>query len=148
MHVGSFLAYGSQAVVIKAGFRSALFNLALLLTDDGRPSEATPYLQTLVYHHPDHVKGLILLGDIYINHLKDLNAAEKVSKYKKKWMKVGSAVGDKMDKISKLQAVTCRPWCKATLSTSRGSSCWGISILTHLCPPFQHLLSVRLRLSA
>ncbi|GFU23086.1 protein O-mannosyl-transferase Tmtc3, partial [Nephila pilipes] len=28
-------------------------------------------------HHPDHVKGLILLGDIYINSFKDLDAAQE-----------------------------------------------------------------------
>lgn len=63
---------------MKEDFRSALFNLALLLTDDQRPLEAAPFLNQLVKHHPDHVKGLILLGDIYINNIKDLDAAEKV----------------------------------------------------------------------
>lgn len=29
-------------------------------------------------HHPDHTKGLILMGDINVNVLKDLDAAEKV----------------------------------------------------------------------
>ena len=67
-----------QAIELKEDFRSALFNLALLLTDDSRPLEAAPFLNQLVKHHPDHVKGLILLGDIYINNIKDLDAAEKV----------------------------------------------------------------------
>lgn len=67
-----------QAVKLKTDFRSALFNLALLLADDNRPLEAEPFLSQLVKSHPDHVKGLILLGDIYINHMKDLSAAEKV----------------------------------------------------------------------
>lgn len=67
-----------QAIELKEDFRSALFNLALLLTDDQRPLEAAPFLNQLVKHHPDHVKGLILLGDIYINNIKDLDAAEKV----------------------------------------------------------------------
>ncbi|XP_018562802.1 transmembrane and TPR repeat-containing protein CG4050-like [Anoplophora glabripennis] len=65
-----------RAVHLKADFRSALFNLALLLADDQRPLEAAPFLNQLVKHHPDHVKGLILLGDIYINNIKDLDAAE------------------------------------------------------------------------
>ncbi|KAK8718553.1 hypothetical protein OTU49_014655, partial [Cherax quadricarinatus] len=65
------------AIELKEDFRSALFNLALLLTDDLRPLEAAPFLNQLVKHHPDHVKGLILLGDIYINNIKDLDAAEK-----------------------------------------------------------------------
>lgn len=65
-----------KAVELKEDFRSALFNLALLLSDDHRPLEAAPFLNQLVKHHPDHVKGLILLGDIYINNIKDLDAAE------------------------------------------------------------------------
>lgn len=68
-----------RAVHLKSDFRSALFNLALLLADDQRPLEAAPFLNQLVKHHPDHVKGLILLGDIYINNIKDLDAAENVS---------------------------------------------------------------------
>lgn len=58
---------------------SALFNLALLLADSQRPLEAAPYLNQLVKYHPDHIKGLILLGDIYINNIKDLDMAENVS---------------------------------------------------------------------
>lgn len=68
-----------RAVHLKQDFRSALFNLALLLADDHRPLEAAPFLNQLVKYHPDHVKGLILLGDIYINNIKDLDAAENVS---------------------------------------------------------------------
>lgn len=68
-----------KAVHLKADFRSALFNLALLLADDQRPLEAAPFLNQLVKYHPDHVKGFILLGDIYINNIKDLDAAENVS---------------------------------------------------------------------
>ncbi|KAH9642454.1 hypothetical protein HF086_007586 [Spodoptera exigua] len=64
------------AVHLKPDFRSALFNLALLLADRRRPLEAAPFLKQLVRHHPDHVKALVLLGDIYINSVKDLDAAE------------------------------------------------------------------------
>ena len=64
---------------MRPDFRSALFNLALLLSDAGRPLEAVPFLTRLVHHHPDHVKALILLGDIYINNIEDLEEAEKVS---------------------------------------------------------------------
>lgn len=67
-----------SAVHLKSDFRSALFNLALLLADQRRPLEAAPFLNHLVRRHPDHVKGLILLGDIYINSIKDLDAAENV----------------------------------------------------------------------
>lgn len=67
-----------QAILIKEDFRAALFNLALLLADDHRPLQAAPFLNQLVRFHPDHVKALILLGDIYINNIKDLDAAENV----------------------------------------------------------------------
>ncbi|XP_065334770.1 protein O-mannosyl-transferase Tmtc3 isoform X1 [Cloeon dipterum] len=65
-----------RAIAMREDFRSALFNLALLLADDHRPLEAAPFLNQLVKHHPDHTKGLILLGDIYINFIKDIDAAE------------------------------------------------------------------------
>ncbi|XP_017000704.2 protein O-mannosyl-transferase Tmtc3 [Drosophila takahashii] len=66
-----------RAIHLKSDFRSALFNLALLLADTKRPLDAVPFLNQLIRHHASHVKGLILLGDIYINHMKDLDAAEK-----------------------------------------------------------------------
>ncbi|XP_064490379.1 protein O-mannosyl-transferase Tmtc3-like isoform X2 [Ornithodoros turicata] len=66
-----------KAIQVKQNFRSALFNLALLLSDSERPLEAVPYLKQLLQYHPDHVKGLILLGDVYINHVKDLNKAQE-----------------------------------------------------------------------
>ncbi|XP_049522366.1 protein O-mannosyl-transferase Tmtc3 isoform X3 [Dermacentor silvarum] len=66
-----------SAIQVKADFRSALFNLALLLTDSNRPLDAVPHLQKLLQSHPDHIKGLILLGDIYINHIKDLDKAQQ-----------------------------------------------------------------------
>ncbi|XP_065201488.1 protein O-mannosyl-transferase Tmtc3 [Planococcus citri] len=69
-----------KAILLKEDFRSALFNLALLLADDNRPLEAAPFLNQLVRYHPNHVKGLILLGDIYINTIKDLDAAENCYK--------------------------------------------------------------------
>ncbi|CAG0879705.1 unnamed protein product [Darwinula stevensoni] len=70
-------AHFKLAVGQKEDFRSALFNLALLLAEAKRPLEAVPFLNQLLKFHPDHVKGLILLGDIYINNMKDLDAAEK-----------------------------------------------------------------------
>ena len=65
------------AIDMKHDFRSATFNLALLLSDSNRPLEAVPFLKQLLRHHSDHIKGLILLGDIYINHVRDLEAAEQ-----------------------------------------------------------------------
>ncbi|GFQ73481.1 protein O-mannosyl-transferase Tmtc3 [Trichonephila clavata] len=66
-----------KAVELKSDFRSALFNLALLLSEARRPKDALPFLKQLRQYHPDHVKGLILLGDIYINNIKDLDAAQE-----------------------------------------------------------------------
>ncbi|XP_064602710.1 protein O-mannosyl-transferase TMTC3-like [Liolophura sinensis] len=67
-----------KAVQLQEDFRSALFNLALLLNNDlKRPLEAVTYLETLLKFHPDHVKALTLMGDININVKKDLAAAEK-----------------------------------------------------------------------
>jgi protein O-mannosyl-transferase len=70
-----------KAIEAKPNFRSALFNLALLLNEQKRPLDALPFLLSLHSYYPDHVKGLILMGDIYTNHIKDLRAAE--SCYKK-----------------------------------------------------------------
>ena len=66
-----------KAIDIKSDFKSALFNLALLLSETGRAMEGAPFLKTLLWHNPDHVKGLILLGDLYVNHLRDLPSAER-----------------------------------------------------------------------
>ena len=69
-------AWFTQAVKLKPDFRSALFNLALLLADSNRPLEALDPLEQLLQHYPEHVKALILLGDIHTNHKKDLQTAE------------------------------------------------------------------------
>ena len=66
-----------KAIALRPDFRSALFNLALLLERSTRPLEALPYLDSLLKYFPDHIKGLVLLGDIYTNHVKDLGKAEK-----------------------------------------------------------------------
>jgi len=69
-----------KAIEIVPDFRGALFNLALLLTDQHRPMDAVPYLKTLLGFYPNHTKGLILLGDIYTNIVKDLDQAEQMYK--------------------------------------------------------------------
>ncbi|XP_062603708.1 protein O-mannosyl-transferase TMTC3-like isoform X2 [Saccostrea cucullata] len=59
-------------------FRSALFNLALMLNNNlNRPLDAIPYLETLIEHYPEHTKALLLMGDINVNALKKLDEAEK-----------------------------------------------------------------------
>jgi tetratricopeptide (TPR) repeat protein len=45
-------AWFRRAVEVKPDFRSALFNLALLLSDSERPLEAAPFLHQLIRHHP------------------------------------------------------------------------------------------------
>ena len=65
-----------KAVQVKPDFRSALFNLALLLSETN-PLATEPVLRQLLSFYPHHVKGLILLGDLYVNHHGDLIAAEK-----------------------------------------------------------------------
>jgi len=67
-----------RAIAKKANFRSALFNLALLLSESKRSLESVPVLKQLLSYYPDHIKGLILLGDIYVNQMKNLQEAEQI----------------------------------------------------------------------
>ena len=69
-----------QAIQLKPNFRSALFNLALLLVDSHRPEDALVHLDQLLLHFPAHIKGLILMGDILTNHKKDFDKAEGLYK--------------------------------------------------------------------
>ena len=64
-----------QAIRLQPGFRSALFNLALLFSQSQRELDALPVLDELLRYHPEHVKGLILKGDILMNHRKDTQGA-------------------------------------------------------------------------
>ncbi|XP_022653435.1 transmembrane and TPR repeat-containing protein 3-like isoform X3 [Varroa jacobsoni] len=66
-----------KAIEIKGDMRSALFNLALLLSEQQRPLESMHFVEMLLNHHPFHIKGLLLLGDIYVNYLRDLTSAEE-----------------------------------------------------------------------
>lgn len=66
-----------KAIQAQPDFRSALFNYALLLSETGRAAQSGPLLHQLIHYHPDHVKGLILLGDLYVNHAGDLQKAEE-----------------------------------------------------------------------
>ncbi|XP_022258196.1 transmembrane and TPR repeat-containing protein CG4050-like [Limulus polyphemus] len=65
-----------KAIEMNPSDRSALFNLALLLTKENRHPEALDFLKQLLKHHSSHVKGLLLLGDIYITQMKNLDEAE------------------------------------------------------------------------
>ena len=79
-NIGEAEMWFNKAIKLKPEFRSALFNLALLLADNNRPGEALAPLEQLLLHFPDHIKALILMGDIYTNHKKDLNRAESCYK--------------------------------------------------------------------
>ncbi|XP_077568465.1 protein O-mannosyl-transferase TMTC3 [Stigmatopora nigra] len=65
-----------KAIALQTGFRSALFNLALLYSQSRRELDALPVLDELLRHHPEHIKGLILKGDILMNHKKDTAGAK------------------------------------------------------------------------
>lgn len=65
-----------KAIGLQAGFRSALFNLALLYSQSQRETDALPVLDELLRYHPEHIKGLILKGDILMNHRKDTQGAK------------------------------------------------------------------------
>lgn len=65
-----------KAIHLQTGFRSALFNLALLYSQSRREVDALPVLEELLVHHPEHIKGLILKGDILLNHKKDTHGAK------------------------------------------------------------------------
>lgn len=65
-----------KAIGLQTGFRSALFNLALLYSQSKREVDALPVLDELLRHHPEHTKGLILKGDILMNHKKDTRGAK------------------------------------------------------------------------
>ncbi|KAK2838371.1 hypothetical protein Q7C36_013185 [Tachysurus vachellii] len=66
-----------KAIALQPGFRSALFNLALLLAQGKRERDALAVLDELLHHHPEHSKGLILKGDILMNQLKDTRGARE-----------------------------------------------------------------------
>nr|XP_033808175.1 protein O-mannosyl-transferase TMTC3 [Geotrypetes seraphini]XP_033808176.1 protein O-mannosyl-transferase TMTC3 [Geotrypetes seraphini]XP_033808177.1 protein O-mannosyl-transferase TMTC3 [Geotrypetes seraphini] len=70
-------AWMKKAIKLQASFRSALFNLALLYSQGGRELLALPVLEELLHYYPDHIKGLILKGDILMNQKKDINGARK-----------------------------------------------------------------------
>lgn len=66
----------NKALELRFNFPEALFNMALLLYQNNRLNEAATYLQMLLKHGEGHVKGLLLLGDIYVTHIGDLEAGE------------------------------------------------------------------------
>ncbi|XP_077195098.1 protein O-mannosyl-transferase TMTC3 [Paroedura picta] len=66
-----------KAIKLQAGFRSALFNLALLYSQTAKELKALPVLEELLRYYPEHTKGLILKGDILMNQKKDIRGAKE-----------------------------------------------------------------------
>ncbi|XP_007429126.1 transmembrane and TPR repeat-containing protein 3 [Python bivittatus] len=66
-----------KAIKLLPGFRSALFNLALLYSQTAKELKALPVLEELLRYYPDHTKGLILKGDILMNQKKDIQGAKE-----------------------------------------------------------------------
>ncbi|XP_033017662.1 protein O-mannosyl-transferase TMTC3 [Lacerta agilis] len=66
-----------KAIKLQSGFRSALFNLALLYSQTAKELKALPVLEELLRYYPDHTKGLILKGDILMNQKKDIRGAKE-----------------------------------------------------------------------
>ncbi|XP_039221114.1 protein O-mannosyl-transferase TMTC3 isoform X1 [Crotalus tigris] len=66
-----------KAIKLLPGFRSALFNLALLYSQTAKELKALPVLEELLRYYPDHTKGLILKGDILMNQKKDIQGAKQ-----------------------------------------------------------------------
>ncbi|XP_022702000.1 transmembrane and TPR repeat-containing protein CG4050-like isoform X2 [Varroa jacobsoni] len=65
-----------RALALRPNFRSALFNLGVLLFEQRRITDSVIVLEQLVTWHPDHVKGLMLLADIHMIHRQDKNKAK------------------------------------------------------------------------
>lgn len=68
-----------RALDLRPDFRSALFNLGVLLFEQRRIADSVVFLEQLVQRHPDHVKGLMLLADIHMIHRGDKDRAKLVS---------------------------------------------------------------------
>ncbi|KFM79887.1 Transmembrane and TPR repeat-containing protein, partial [Stegodyphus mimosarum] len=66
--------YFRKALELRGDFDAALFNLALVLYEKERPLEAVPYLKRLKGRH---LKGLVLLGNIYFSDLNNYTAAQQ-----------------------------------------------------------------------
>lgn len=68
-----------KALSVNPNFRSALFNLGVLLYEAQRYNQSVHYLKKHVTLYPQHVKGTMLLADIYMIHLGAKSEACAVS---------------------------------------------------------------------
>ncbi|OQR70395.1 transmembrane and TPR repeat-containing protein 3-like [Tropilaelaps mercedesae] len=67
-----------RALALRPDFRSALFNLGVLLFEQRKIADSVDFLERLVQWHPDHIKGLMLLADIHMIHRGDKDRAKLV----------------------------------------------------------------------
>jgi len=81
-HFGKAKYFLSHAIRIKSNFSEALYNMALLLYNEKSPQAilAIEYLTKLLSSNSQHIKGLLLLGDIYIEYFNDLKNGENCYK--------------------------------------------------------------------
>ncbi|GIX87372.1 protein O-mannosyl-transferase TMTC3 [Caerostris darwini] len=66
-----------KALLKNPSSREALYNLALLLSEQLREAEAITFLDQLLKNYPGHINGLLLLADVNVNYLKNLDTAEE-----------------------------------------------------------------------
>ncbi|GFT46833.1 protein O-mannosyl-transferase TMTC3 [Nephila pilipes] len=66
-----------KALMKNSSSREALFNLALLVSEQSRGGEALNFLDQLLKHYPGHINGLLLLADVNVNYLRNLDEAEE-----------------------------------------------------------------------
>ncbi|CAL8071634.1 unnamed protein product [Calicophoron daubneyi] len=78
-HYEQAVKHYRKVVELEPTHRSALFNLALLLRNQFADNEgAVPILEHLIKAYPDHVKSLLLLGDIALTENRDLKLAKQL----------------------------------------------------------------------
>lgn len=65
-----------QVLAINPRYRSALYNLAMLLYQERQYQRVLNLLTVLRQHHPDHVGGMQLLGDT-LTQLKQYKEAKE-----------------------------------------------------------------------
>lgn len=66
-----------KAIELAPTYRQALYNLGFLNYQENRYEEAVNYLGALRKYHPDHVRGMRVLGDSFI-YLKKFSEAREV----------------------------------------------------------------------
>ena len=74
--ISSGKTWFKKAVDIVPSYRQALYNLGFLNFKENNLDEALKYLSQLRNYHPDHAKGMQILGDTYM-HLKQFEEAKE-----------------------------------------------------------------------